>query len=52
MHDKSVRRGMLVCWYGLRGQVKRVRMGRCLVGLPGETYGKWLPCSSVYVVPS
>lgn len=50
MHDKLVRRGLTVCWYGFRGPVLRVRMGRCLVRLPGDTYGKWLSCTSVQVV--
>ncbi len=58
MHDKLVKRGLIVCWYGYRGSVKRVRTGRCLVefltsgsGVP-RVHMHWLPCSSVYVVPS
>jgi hypothetical protein len=52
MHDKLVKRGLTVSWYALRGQVLRVRTGRCLVRLSDEVSGRWLPCSSVYVVPS
>lgn len=50
MHDKLVKRGLTVSWYALRGQVLRVRTGRCLVRLSDEAAGRWLPCSSVYVV--
>ncbi|WP_208933682.1 hypothetical protein [Paracidovorax avenae] len=61
MHDKLVKRGLVVCWYGYRGAVKRVRTGRCLVEFvtrdprsdaSRDVDKRWLPCSSVYVVPS
>ncbi len=57
MHDKLVKRGRLVCWYGFRAPVLRVRQGRCLIKLydsdeMGLPVTRWLPCSSVYVVPA
>lgn len=50
LNDKLVRRGLTVSWHGYRGDVLRVRTGRCLVRLPGNALGKWVPCASVQVV--
>jgi len=54
MHDKLIKRGLHVVWGGWRGQVQRVRTGRCLVCFwhPDKRDVRWLPCSSVYVVPA
>ncbi len=50
LNDKLIKRGVLVSWHGYRGQVLRVRTGRCLVRIPGNALGKWLDCSTVQVV--
>lgn len=50
LNDKLVKRGVIVSWYGYRGEVCRVRSGRCLVLFNGHLYFNWLPCKSVQVV--
>lgn len=58
--DKLVKRGLLVSWCGYRGEVQRVRTGRCLVRFLSYSCGpaprwsddppQWLSCRSVTVV--
>ncbi len=60
LNDKLVKRGVLVSWHGYRGNVLKVRTGRCFVNFNAHGVGvidtvndgrsKWLPCSSVQVV--
>lgn len=61
LNGKLIKRGLLVSWHGLRGEVQRVRTGRALVRLPnggntggvrvpGERSDRWLSCSTVQVV--
>ena len=54
LNDKLVKRGLLVSWHGHRGDVRRVRTGRCLIRFRSSiaVSDVWLPCVAVQVVPS